>query len=137
MIVSAPALTPVTVPPLTVDTDGLLVLHVPPVVDSPNTTVDPAQTVVVPVIAAGVALTVTEAVTDPEPVTVYVMIDVPADTPVTTPELLIVATLVLPLVHVPPAVASASVVVVPEHSVVVPVTGATTGTTSSVMVALL
>jgi len=42
--------------------------------------------------------------------------DVPEPTPVTTPVLLtIVATLVVPLVHVPPVMPSANVIVDPEH----------------------
>ena len=42
--------------------------------------------------------------------------DAPADNPVTRPELLIVATPVLPLLHVPPVVASVSVIVEPIHT---------------------
>ena len=49
------------------------------------------------------------------------MVAEPADTPVTTPEALMVATDVLLLLQVPPEVASDSAVVVPVHSVVVPV----------------
>ncbi len=63
------------------------------------------------------------------------MTAVPAVTPVTTPPTT-VAMPVLPLVQVPPAVASANVVVEPTHTVAVPVIGATPGT-SSVMVTFL
>ena len=52
---------------------------------------------------------------------------VPAVTPVTTPEELIVATEVLLLVHVPPPVASPSEVVRPWHTVNAPVIAAGLG----------
>ncbi len=71
-MVAVPAATPVTTPEVdTVATAALLEDQVPPVVASPRVVVDPAQTEVVPVIAAttGRALTVTEAVeleTQPE-----------------------------------------------------------------------
>ena len=49
------------------------------------------------------------------------MTAVPPDAPVTVPEVPTVTMAVLPLLHVPPAVASCSDVVVPAHKVVVPV----------------
>ena len=49
------------------------------------------------------------------------MVAVPVDTPVTMPVLPTVATLMLPLLHVPPLVRSVSTVVAPEHTVNVPV----------------
>ena len=55
------------------------------------------------------------------------MVADPAATPVTTPEALTVATAVLLDDQVPPAVASASVVVEPTQTLVVPVIAATTG----------
>ena len=52
------------------------------------------------------------------------MLDVPPATPVTIPdELPTVATVVVPLVHVPPPVTSFNVVVLPTHSENVPVIG--------------
>ena len=54
----------------------------------------------------GNALTVTVVTQPLILVTVYEIVDVPALTPVTSPVLLIVATAVLLLVQVPPAVAS-------------------------------
>jgi hypothetical protein len=56
-----PALTPVTTPldEPTVASAGLLVLHVPPALASESVVVEPAQTVVTPVIEAGSGLTVT------------------------------------------------------------------------------
>ncbi len=54
------------------------------------------------------------------PLKEYVITLVPALTPETTPVLLIVATAVLLLLHVPPTMASISVVVAPVHTVVTP-----------------
>ena len=54
----------------------------------------------------------------------YVILAVPAETPVTMPELLpIVATEVLLLLHVPPVVALLSVMVNPKHVGTLPVMG--------------
>ena len=51
---------------------------------------------------------------------------VPAEVPVATPEdAPIVATVEVPLVHVPPGTEFINVVVPPAHTVVVPVIGAT------------
>ena len=55
------------------------------------------------------------------------MVAVPADCADTTPEPFTVATAVLLLLHVPPKVAEAKVLVAPIQSVVVPVIGATDG----------
>ena len=52
------------------------------------------------------------------------MVAVPADMPVTIPAALTVATASLPLLHVPPVVASASVVAPPVQIASVPVIGA-------------
>ena len=67
------------------------------------------------------------------------MVEVPADTPVTTPELFIVATSVLLLLHEPPAVASLNVLVFQIQTLVIPVIGVTVGNgfTVTVAVALL
>lgn len=65
----------------------------------------------------------------------YVIVVVPAVTPVTTPvEELIVATAVLLDVHTPPVVVLDNVVVDPEHTDVVPVIDATTGKAVTVTV---
>ena len=63
------------------------------------------------------------------------MLDVPADTPETIPVVPIVATPVLALVHVPPPVASASVVVAPVQTVRVPVMAAGVVLTVTILVA--
>ena len=52
---------------------------------------------------------------------VYRISDVPCATPVTTPDEFIVATAVLELLHVPPGVVLAKVVVDPTQTLVVPV----------------
>ena len=62
------------------------------------------------------------------------MVNVPAATPVTTPVVLIVATEVLLLLHVPPAVASVKLVVNPIHTDAVPVMVAGKGLTVAVVV---
>ncbi len=51
------------------------------------------------------------------------MFDVPAATPLTTPAAEIVAIAGAPLIHVPPGVALLSVVVLPSHTLAVPVIG--------------
>ena len=59
-----PAVTPVTTPPaVMVATTGVALLHVPPAVTLLKVVVEPMQTLVVPVIAAGSGLTVTVVVT--------------------------------------------------------------------------
>lgn len=60
-----PANTPVTTPELgsIVETDVLLLFHVPPMVPSLNVIVDPSHTVEGPVIAVGNGMTVTVTVT--------------------------------------------------------------------------
>ena len=62
------------------------------------------------------------------------IVAVPADTPVTSPLLFTVAIPVALLLHVPPAVASENCVVLPEHTVCVPVIAATTGAALTVTV---
>ena len=120
---AAPAAAPVTMPVgLTVAMPVAEQLQAPPVVASLRTVVAPAVTVAAPVIdpAAGIGLTVTARVTDAVP-TVYFIVAVPGKTPVTTPEVLTVATVVAWLLQLPPVVASLSEVVAPAHTVAVPV----------------
>ena len=111
--------TPVVRP--TVPTAVLLLLQVPAPVASLSVIAEPWQTTVVPEIADGVAITVT-AVVAVQPPLLYVIEDVPVVAPpVTTPEdEPIVAIPVLPLVHVPPVVASLSVIVAPWHTLPAP-----------------
>ncbi len=60
-------------------------------------------------------------------VTVYEMVAVPNDIPVTTPADVTVATEVVPLAHVPPATEAPSVIVWPRHTFMLPVMVAATG----------
>ena len=135
VIVAVPAATPVTNPveastvATALDDD-----QTPPAVALVNVVAEPAHTSVVPLIAAttGRALTVTACVTKlVQPfafVMVYVIVAVPAETPLTTPvEASTVAVAVLDDVQTPPAGVLASVVVAPAHTLVVPVIAATTG----------
>src|SRR6185369_2100086 len=83
----------------------------------------------------GNGFTVTVAFTLQVFVHVYVTIDVPPDTPVTTPlDEPIVALVIVPLTHVPPASVLDSVVVVPWHNDIVPVIAAGNGITVAIAV---
>ena len=62
---------------------------------------------------------------------VYVMTAVPAVEAVTTPLVVMLAIVGLPLCHVPPVVASFSVAVAPGHRAAVPVMAAGMGSTFS------
>src|ERR1043166_8504132 len=117
---------PATIP----DTDPtaatviLLLLQVPPDVPSVSVTVEPAQTLPGPDIATGLGLTVTVIEVGQMPPVAYVMVTVPAATPVTTPDdEPTVAIAVLVLVHRPPVTASDNAVVRPTQTEVVPVMG--------------
>jgi hypothetical protein len=117
-----PAATPVTTPveePI-VAADVLLLTHVPPAAFV-KVVVAPAQIEVVPVIAAGTALTETTPFTEQPVANIYVTEAVPEATPVTTPlEEPIVATDVLLLLHVPlPELAT--VIEEPAHTADMPV----------------
>ena len=83
-------------------------------------------------VATGTVYTVTVAVCKQPVAKVYDMMDVPAETPETTPRALIVATKGDALLQVPPAVASARVVVKPAHTVNVPVIAAGNGFTVTI-----
>jgi hypothetical protein len=139
-MVTLPAATPVTTPVLDIVAFvSSLELHVPPAVALLNVVVEPAHTVVVPVIPAtvGLGLTVTvtvELLVQPAAfVTVYVTVVLPAATPVTTPELFIVAFVGSLLDQVPPLVALDKVVVLPAQTFVVPVIGPTVGAALTVI----
>jgi hypothetical protein len=143
-ISAVPPATPVTVPVvLTVAMVGLALDQVPPVVASESSKVLPAQTVLPPVIvpAPGAWVTVTSMVSDMEPQaaleTVYDIIAVPDNTPVTVPVVLIVATPVLLDDQVPPVADSVKVTGVPIQIVlepdIVPASGAEITFTSFVL----
>ena len=83
-----------------------VLLHTPPPVASVSNVVEPSHKEKVPSIAVGCVFTVTTAV-DVHVPNVYVMVAVPTPAPVTMPVLpTTVATVVLPLVQVPPALES-------------------------------
>lgn len=119
---------------------ALLLLQLPPLTASVNVIVDPVQTLAGPLIvpAVGAAVIVTAVVADAVPqllVTVYVIVAVPADTPLTTPVALLMLAIVGELLlHVPPLVVLVSVVVAPTHAVVVPLIVPANGSGSTVMV---
>ena len=112
-MVVAPADTPVTTPDaLTAATAVLVLLQVPPVPVPESDIADDPQIEVAPEIvpAAGAGLTVIalKATTVPQPlVMVYLIVSAPAETPVTTPEALTVATAGVTLLQVPPVVPEA------------------------------
>lgn len=123
VIVVVPVVIPVNKPAVVpmVATVGSLLVQETPVGAQLSTVVDPVQILVIPVIADGNGLTVTVLVAaTPQPV-LYVITVIPAPTPVTTPKLLMVATLVLPVLHNPPGVVLLKAVVKPAHIIAVPV----------------
>lgn len=131
-----PAVIPVTIPellPTDIAEDG--VLQVPPVVALLNVAVLPTQTDVVPVIVAGSALVVKMIVVRQPVGSVYDMLLVPAETAVSAPVTdAMVATLVVALLHVPPVVVLASVVVLPAQATSVPVIASGNGLMLTVVV---
>jgi hypothetical protein len=71
--------------------------------------------------APGSGFTVTASMEkQPNVDVVYVIMEVPAATPETSPPEVMVAILVLPLAHVPPGVISLRLVVPPTHTAAVP-----------------
>ena len=121
--VAVPPETAVTTPAsVTVATVGLLLIQVPPVVGD-NVVVAPTQIVLAPVmLTTGNGSTVTAEVVEEQlgaVLLVKVNVAVPADTPVTTPAFVTVATLGLLLAQVPPVMGE-SVVVAPAQIVALP-----------------
>jgi hypothetical protein len=128
-----PAVTPVTVPVvLTVAVVLALLLHTPPDAVSVRVMALPSQTerkpAIVPATGCGFTVTVRVARAVPQPlVTVYDILAVPATNAVITPVVLIVATAVLLLLHVPPVAVLENEVVSPAHTVAVPESVPATG----------
>lgn len=101
-------------------------LHTPPGAASESVVARPRHTLAVPVMkpALGNGLTVTTWVETAVPqafVTVYEMVVVPADTPVTIPAAFIVALAGVEELHTPPPTLLLKVVVVAAQTVAVPV----------------
>lgn len=130
-IVTVPGLTPVTIPDEepTVAMAVLLLLHVTPETVLLRVVVWPTQTVGLPVMAAGAALTVTSTVAEQPELPVYTMVEIPVATPVTTPvSEPTVALEPTPVEdHRPLGVASVIVTDEPKQIVVGPVIGAGSG----------
>lgn len=113
-----PADIPVTRPevPETAAIAVLLLLQDPPGVAFESNVDEPAQTVLLPVIAAGAVITVTTFVTEQLP-TVYVIVAVPGATPNTIPAVgVTAATDELLLLQVPPATEFVSTIVEPTQT---------------------
>jgi hypothetical protein len=127
-----------------VPTAGVLLLHTPLPVVLARAVVAFTQALRVPVITStvGTTFTVTMAVTVVEHpatlVTTYEIVALPSDTPLTKPPVPTVAMPVALLLHTPPLVALARVVVVFAQRVLVPVIAATVGNafTVTIVVAL-
>jgi hypothetical protein len=125
-MVAMPVDTALTTPvALTLATEALLLLQVPPVVASLRVLVDPTHSVVRPLMLpattegsttmSAVAIDVPHAV-----VMLYDMMAVPADTAVTRPVVPTVAIDASLVPHTPPAMVSVNDRVAPAHMVVVP-----------------
>jgi hypothetical protein len=101
----------------------LLLLQVPPVTASANVAVP--HTRVGPVMAEGIANTVITKLAMQPPLVVYLIVDVPAETPVTDPvAAFTVATPVLRLFQLPLATVSPNITMAPWHIEGGPVIGA-------------
>ena len=115
---------PVTIPvpaPI-VATPVLLLLQLPPTDGLVRVIVAPWHTLAIPDMGAGIPETVIVAVAIQPVANVYVIVAVPADTPVTTPvDEPIEAIAVLLLLQLPPPLPSLKVVVAKRNTVMVPV----------------
>jgi hypothetical protein len=124
-MVEVPADNPDTTPADdTVATLGILLLHVPPAIGSVNDVVLPMHIEALPEIAAGDALTVITLVAMQPVGAAYDITAVPADTPRISPPVPADAVDAALLLHMPPVVASARVMVLPTHTLEGPVIGA-------------
>ena len=118
---------PVTLPDAsTVPTEEVTLLHAPPAAASVKAVLAPAQTMGVPVIvpAFGNALTVTTWVAAAVPqllVTVYDIVVLPEEMPLTLPAASTVPTEDVTLLHAPPAAALVKAVLAPAQTTGVPV----------------
>ena len=144
-MVSTPGVMPVTTPPVVTVAWVLLALHAPPGVASVIVARPPTQTVDGPEMALIEVPDETDttcvATTVPQlPVTEYIIVSVPAVTPVTMPVLPTVAVPLLAL-HVPPLAPSVSDMVEPTHTadgpVIVPAVVPGSSVTTFVAVAVL
>ena len=115
----------------------LLLVHVPPAGGLLNVVADPMQSLRIPVIEPGSGLTVTTVVATQPGDSLYDIVEVPDDNPVTTPVVEpILARLGTLLLQVPPAVISLNVVLDPWQTVIKPVIAAGFGLTVTVSIAI-
>ena len=135
-MIAVPGDTPVKMPGASmVAIAVLLLLHTPPVTASLSGVESFMHTWSVPPIADGVGLTVSIVVAaQPVALVMYEIIAVPAAPPVTVPVAPTIAILVALLLHVPPVVASANVMVDPIHKAVAPVMINSDGLTAMILV---
>jgi hypothetical protein len=120
----------IPVPGLIVATPVLLLIHDTAGAEAlVSVALVPTHVTNVPVIEAGFGFTVYIVVAAQPVGNVYEMITVPADTAVTTPDVLIVAMPVFRLLQLPPAVPSVNVVVKPTHAFFMPLIAAGSGFT--------
>jgi hypothetical protein len=133
-MVVPPGETPVTFPePSTVAADVLVLVQLPPAALGVSDMEEPTHTTDSPdnVPATGAGLTVIGAVVvsaEHADDVIYVMVVLPAVTPVTTPPADMVAIAMLPLLHTPPPVLAVKVVVAPGQTDDAPlITPATAG----------
>ena len=119
-----------------VATETGLTTHVPPTLASLRVMKLLTHTTESPVIAGGSGNTVIVKVTEHPVGSVYVMVSCPGPTPVTKPEVPIVATLVLLDVQTPPTELSDIVVVSCRHNVFFPVMTFGVGLTVTMAVAI-
>jgi len=142
VIVAVSATEPVAVPvttPLvdTVATEVLLLLQLPEAEPSLRLVVEPWHTEATPSIDDGNGLTVTTAVVWQPVGNTKMIVEVPADSPVTTPVVPPISAMpVALLLHVPGALASVSGVVAPAHTSSVPVISAGNGLTVTTAVVI-
>jgi len=128
-----PVTTPLAEP--TVALAVLLQLQVPPLTAWLSVVIVPTHRLGLPLIVAGVVFTVTVVIAVHPELTLYVILAVPAPTPVTIPVVRpTVAFAVLLLLQVPPVVVLASVVVCPTHTLGLPVLPASPAFTVTIAV---
>jgi len=140
LMVSSPGTTPVTTPPALMVALPLLALHTPPEVALLKVMVAPVHTVIAPVIALTVGgpmiVIVFVAVAVPQLLlTVYTAVSSPAVTPLTIPVAPMVALLFV-MLHTPPTVAFARVMVPPAHTLPGPLIVSTVGVVVTVSLML-
>lgn len=112
----------------------MLLVHVPPPVALLRVVDEPTHTTDEPVMFAGVGFTVMVMTREHDPPSVYIIDAVPADTPVTAPDVEFTVTWALGLLHVPPPAVPVKVTVEPTHTLLGPVIDVGIGITVMVVV---